>query len=126
MIDKLYSATRYIFVGGIGFLINISIFWMLINYTSIWYIHSAIISFILSTFIGFNLHRVITYSDKTKINSKKIIYYYVLNIVNIIINALLIFVFVEYLNVIKVFSLIISNILISIYSYFIYKKLIFK
>ena len=126
MADKLHSAVKYIFVGSIGFLINISIFWILINKIHIWYIYSAIISFILSTLIGFQLHRKITYSCSDKINGNMIIYYYFINIVNIIINTVLIFIFVEYIHILKILSIIISNLLISIYSYIFYKKIIFK
>lgn len=126
MKKKVFNTLKYIFSGGLGFLINISVFWILVNYTHIWYVLSSIISFLISTFAGFILHKTITYSDKGTITNKKISSYYILNIINILTNALLIYLFVEYLMIEKIWSLIFSNILISIYSFNIYKKLIFK
>lgn len=125
MKKKLFNIFRYIFSGGISFLINVSIFWILINNTDISYVISSIISFIISTFSGFILHKLITYRDNRSITNKKISLYYLLNIMNILMNALLIFILVEYFIIEKIYSLILSNIFISIYSYNIYKKIIF-
>ena len=113
-------------VGGTGFLANITMFWLFIHYTSIWYIYASVLSFSISTLIGYILHKNFTYKDETDTNSKKIIYFYLLNTFNILANALLMFILVDLLSIEKMISLIISNILISVYSYIVYKKIIFK
>ncbi len=122
----IINIIKYIFSGGTSFLINILIFWILTKTTNIWYVYASVISFILSTFVGYNLHKKITYIDRSKTEIKTVFVYYILNIINISMNAFLIFIFVEYLNIFKLISLILSNTLISIYSFIIYKKIIFN
>ncbi len=122
----LTKIIKYIISGGLGFLSNILIFSILINFTNIWYIYSSIISFILSTLIGFNLHKRFTYTDKSKTKHETVIIYYILNVFNILMNTVLIYIFTEYLGIFKIISLILSSILISIYSFIIYKKYIFN
>lgn len=126
MKNKIINTSKYIFSGGMSFLINISIFWVLINYTIIWYVFAAIISFTLSALIGYILHKNITYSDRTKTSAKKMISYYIFVTANVFINSLIIFTLVESLNMQKILALMMSNLLIAIYSYKIYKKIIFR
>ena len=125
MLTKISNIARYLFSGGVTFLINASIFLVLTEHLNVWYIYSAIIAFAASALAGYFLHKTITYSDKTPTSTGKVIHYYMLNIANVIMNALLLFIFVEYFSILKIIALVISNLLIAVYSYFIYKKIIF-
>ncbi len=126
MRKMLVSLFKYIISGSIAFIVNITIFWLLINMTNIWYLSAATISFSISLSISFILHKNFTYKDRTIIRYKKILLFYTTNIINVIVNSVFLYVFVEFLELNKIISLIISNIIISIYSYIIYKKIIFK
>lgn len=126
MKQKIHNIIRYLFSGGIGFVLNIGLFWILINYTPMWYIAAAIISFIFSAYATYNLHKKVTYSSTSKTTVKSVTYYYLLNGANVVVNAILVFIFVEYVHVDKSISLVLSSLLISIYSYVIYKKFIYQ
>jgi putative flippase GtrA len=126
MLAKINNMMRYLFSGSIGFVLNIGFFWVLINFTNIWYVFAALISFFFSGLVTYNLHKYITYSNTEKTTIRSLSYFYTINSINIFVNILLIFIFVEYAHSDKNIALTLSSLLIAIYNYVIYKKYIYQ
>ncbi len=123
----LKKILRYFFFGSLGFLTNVAIFFVLIEYAHIWYVLSACISFAISVFVSFYLQSNWTFKgDKVKPIAHQIITFYVLSVVNVLVNGLLVFIFVEKCKTSHLVAVTVSSGLIAIYSFFVYKAFIFK
>ena len=94
----------------------------------IWYIPASTIAFVTSVLFGFFIQKMWTFKEKMDPETEhlKLIKFYTLAFINATINAYLIYFFVEKVTFGKIESAIISSILISTYSFFLYKKFIFK
>ncbi|MCX6757313.1 MAG: GtrA family protein [Candidatus Nomurabacteria bacterium] len=127
MKEQIEKTTRYLFAGGAGAGINFFLYFFLISIFHIWYIFASVISFTLSTFAGFYLQKHITFKNKDRQNEKKqISYYYIVSLINLILNVIILSFFVEILHIGPVLAKIFSLAILAIWSFFVYQKIIFK
>ena len=88
--------TRFIFVGVINTATYYSIYLILHNLLSLPYLLAHIVGFFISLNISFFLNCYVTY--KIKPTLKKYLYFPLTQVVNMSVSTLLIFIFVEFLN----------------------------
>lgn len=114
---------RYIISGGMATLTNLAFLFIFTDLFGVWYLLSAIISYIISFAVSFTMQKFWTFQDdsKEKIKSQAIIYIIVTTL-NLSLNTLCIYLFVEF-GFHYLFAQILSSIIIAIESFFVYKYL---
>ncbi len=118
---------NYIFSGGMGAVTNLGLLYILTEFADIYYVLSGIISFVISIFVSFSLQKRLTFKDDSSEGThKKFITFAIIAIVNLCINTLLLYLLVEMAGAHYMLAQFISSGLIALWSYFAYKKLVFK
>ena len=93
----------------------------------IWYLTAAFISFCCAAVVSFTLHKYWTFRKHSLKNlTREIALYLAIAIFNSAINGGLLFVFVQWFSIHKLFANIISNSIVALWSFFIYKYITFK
>lgn len=88
--------TRFLVVGVINTLSYYSIYLILHNVFSLPYMLAHLIGFLISLNVSFFLNTYVTY--KVKPTFKKYLFFPLTQVINITVSTILIFIFVEYLN----------------------------
>ncbi len=124
---QLLKTIRYILAGATGAGINFLIYFILLRFLNVWYVLASVISFTLSLFAGFYLQKHFTFRNFSTHNIKnQMAQYYAFSVLNLVINVVILAFLVEILMMGKVVSKVVTLIVISLWSYFVYQKVIFK
>ena len=117
----------YVIVGATAATTNLSLYSILIYHMHIWYLTAAFISFCCAAVVSFTLHKYWTFRKHSLKNlTREIALYLAIAIFNSAINGGLLFVFVQWFSIHKLFANIISNSIVALWSFFIYKYITFK
>lgn len=130
LISKLFNdhkILRYLVAGGIAAAVDLSILYFLTTILGIWYLFSAIIAFLFAFGVSFYLQKFWTFADRSVDRlSSQMIFYFIITSINLSLNTLLMFAFVDGLHWPYLFAQIIVSALIAGESFFVYQKFIFK
>lgn len=118
---------RFLISGGTATLTNLVLLYAFTDLLGIWYIASAIAAFIIAFIVSFTLQKFWTFGDMSRDGMhRQAIIYFTAGALNLCLNTVLLYVFVEYIGSHYLISQIIISALIAIENYFIYQFLIFK
>ena len=128
MVSAPYSQViKYIISGGTAAVVDITLLILFTEVFGWWYLVSAITAFIIAFGISFTLQKFWTFRDHATENIHvQASMYLVVSAVNLGINTLLMYFFVDIFGIWYVVSQILAGGLIALSSFFIYKKLIFR
>lgn len=112
--------------GGLALLINLSSTYILTEKIKIFYLTSAILSYILSLFFNFLFQSFITFKTKQKLFLQRFLIFSFFQLIGLTLYSILIFIFTEKFKIYYLFSIILSSILIYIFNFNCSKFLIFK
>ena len=122
-----FRITRFLISGGFATATNLSVLFILVHFFGVWYLLASVFSFISAVYIGFTMQKFFTFNDYFKINVKEqILAYLGVQVANLGINTFLMYVGVSILGIHYLVSQMIIGAIISIYSFFVYKNLIFS
>jgi len=122
-----YPVMRYLSSGGIGAVINLSILYFLTDVVGIYYILSSIIAFLISLVVSYTLQRKWTFKHKNiSYTHEKFIIFTIIAIINLGANTILLYTFTDIVGIHYIISQIFSMGIIAIWSYFLYKIIIFS
>src|SRR3989344_175061 len=118
---------RYIISGGSGAVVNLSTLFVLVHFFQVWYLLSVIIAFVVAFFVSFSMQKFFTFNDDSLEKIKKqSIFYLGIQIFNLGVNALLMYISVDILNIHYLISQFFVLGFIAVYSFFIFKHFIFN
>lgn len=118
---------RFLIAGGIAFVVNIITLYMLTDIMHIYYLVSTVGAFLISFLVSFTLQKFWTFKEHSRDNLHvQLPLYLGMQVVNLGLNAALMYVFVEYLHVWYILSQTIITTVLSALVYFVNKKYIFK
>ena len=124
--NHFHHLFRYIVSGGSSAAANIGTLYLLTEFAHIHYLLSAVISFILAFFISFILQKFWTFKDmQNETIHLQMIWFLGLSLVNLLVNTLLIYSFVEYAHLWYVAAAVVSGALLAVSNFFVYKHVIF-
>lgn len=127
MRTKIIKTAKYIISGGTAAIVNLVFLAIFVDIFKINYLISAIISFLIAFSISFTLQKFWTFQDKNiKDVHKQTTIYFIVSSINLGVNTLLMYIFVDHFHIHYFFSQILASGLIAISSYFIYSRFIFK
>ena len=105
---------------------NLATLFILVDFFHIWYLLSAVVSFATAMTVGFLLQKFFAFKDYTKEKIKRqTALYFAFQLVNLYFNTFLMYVFVDLLDIQYLISQILIGIAMAVYSFFIYKHLVF-
>lgn len=117
---------KFLVSGVIAATVNLSLLYTFTDIFHLWYIASSWIAFIITFFVSFALQRYWTFNNREQhLIRRQIIMYFAVAIMNVGINTALIYALVEYFQLHYLVAQFIALGLISIESFFVYKRVIF-
>ena len=114
--DKtLIQFIRYFFVGGTAFIVDIGSLYILTEFFGIYYLISATIAFILGLIANYLLSISWVFNKRT-LDNKKLEFgiFTIIGIIGLVLNAVLIWFFTEYIQIYYMLSKIITAAIISL------------
>ena len=129
MIDRLKSikVLRYIAAGGTAAAVNLLLLYIFTEFFHIWYVISASLAFLIAFGVSFILQKFWTFKDGSLRRVRlQLVLYFAIALANLAINAALIYLLVEFARLYHILAQIITNALIALESFFVYRNLIFK
>ncbi len=126
MKNLIKQIMRFGVVGVISFLIDYGILYVLTEKANIYYLLSAGISFTVSVVINYLLSMSWVFkSNKKRGKKEEFIIFIVLSLGGLLLNQVMMYVFVDYMNVYYLLAKIVSTAIVMIYN-FISRKLILE
>ncbi len=122
-----YRALRYLFSGGTGFVVNVSLLYVLTDVFGIWYVISGAIAFIVSITVSFILHRTFTFNYE-HIHSAQGQYagFMGVSLLNLVINEGVLIFAVEVLDMWYVLGQTLGSVVVAFLGYFVYRYVVFQ
>lgn len=118
---------RFFLSGGSAAITNLLVLYICTAKLHIYYVLSSVISFAVSFVVSFTLQKFWTFRDKTMHTlNRQMLKYLTITLINLGVNTLLIYVFVESFHLHYMFAQVMAMMVIAIWSFFIYHFLIFK
>lgn len=118
---------RYLISGGTSAVVYLGLTWLL-EFEGFHYIATVSIAFVAAAIVSFLLQKFFTFQHK-EVDGVHIqfSFFLVLGIVNLILNDILVYIQIHYLDVpYLVLAAAIANVTVALYSYFVYNNWIFK
>lgn len=117
---------RYIIVGGISFLADYLLLWVLTEFLKVYYLISSAISFIFGLIINYTLSIQWVF-NKRKLNSKnkEFIFFTLIGIAGLVLNQLSMWIFTEKLKIFYMYSKLISATIVLFFNFIARKYLLF-
>jgi len=126
-IKKRERIVRYIISGGTATGANLALLYVLTDWLGLWYLISAVLAFIGGFFTSFFLHKLWTFQDNSREQTKRqMMIFLLLAVTNLINNTLLIYVLVDIFKVWYLLSQAIIAVLIAVWNYNAFRIFVFK
>lgn len=124
----IFRVTRYLVSGGLAALANLVIFYALTDLFGVWYLLSGTLSLGLSMVVSFIFQKYWTFADRTQATGipSQMLGYLVLDGTNLVINAALLYFFVDVLGLWYLLAGFLSILLLAIESYIVLNHIIFR
>jgi len=125
--SKYNQIIRYIFAGGIATASNIAILFVCVHYFKLWYLTSTIISFCCAVLISYLLQKFFVFKNYLTQNMHtQFLNFFIYNLIMLGVNTLLMYFFVDIINIWYLLAQAMSAIIIACINYIYFNKIIFK
>ncbi|HVM58737.1 MAG TPA: GtrA family protein, partial [Candidatus Paceibacterota bacterium] len=115
---------RFLLIGGLGAVLNVSTLYALTEYAGLWYLASEIIAFVFAVSVTFFLQKFWTFRDHRRARiAHQSAWFFGVNLCNLALNAMILYAFVDGLGVWYVFAQIVTSALIALESFFAYRAI---
>jgi putative flippase GtrA len=123
---KKYKIIRFCISGALGFMVHVLVLFVLVEFLHIWYLIATSLAFLVSVSASYFLQKIFTFKHKSRHTISQFLAYFVLSIFNFFLNILIMYILVDILGIMYLYSQAISSILNAILSYLIINKFIFN
>jgi putative flippase GtrA len=123
---KKYKIIRFGISGSLGVLVHLVFLYIFVNYFNIWYLLATCLAFCISATTGYLMQKFFTFKNDSKNIKTQFATYFVFNIGTFVLNILMMYLFVDYLNIIYLVAQVLACFLNAIISYLVFNKFIFK
>lgn len=127
LVKKYEQVLKFLVAGGLALATNLFVLYICTDILHIYYMVSTVVAFAIAFNVSFILQKFWTFKDPSKGNMHiQLPLYLGVQLMNMALNALLMYVFVEYLHVWYILSQTIIALMIAVSTFFINKVYIFK
>jgi len=123
---KKHRILRFGLSGSLGFSVHIFVLFVLVNYFYVFYLVATSLAFLVSATTGYFLQKLFTFKHKSKNSIKQFSVYLGISSGMFFLNILMMYVFVDILGIMYIFSQVLACAFNAILSYLILSKFIFK
>jgi putative flippase GtrA len=125
--EKIFKVAKYIISGGTAAVVDLFFLYIFVEKFGLWYVFSAILAFLIAFSVSFSLQKFWTFKDtSTDKVHKQASVYFIVSVVNLGLNTLLMYIFVDIVKLHYFPSQILAGGLLAISSFFIYSRFIFS
>ena len=117
---------RYILVGGLCALADITLLYFFVAYLHIWYLAAATISFAVVTLFGYFGQKYFTFRDLSKNHKKQIPVFFIVAGVGLAINTLCMFLLVSIAGIWYITSSVMTKLIVLVWNFSAIKSFVFK
>ena len=119
---------KYVVVGGIAFLINVSALFLLTEYAGLYYVVSSALAFLAAFAANFLLQRIWTFSNRSRTHLRRhALQFFALQVIsNLLLNAALLYLLVEYLHLWYILAQILVSLSMAVITFFVSQRFIFR
>jgi len=124
---RAYHLVRYLISGGTAAASNLGFLFLLVHFVHVHYLYASVIAFIMSVGVSFAMQKFWTFQD-TLLHDVHIQFsrYLVVLLVNLTLNTLLMYLFVEKMGLWYLSAQILATAIVAIVGYFGYKYFVFR
>lgn len=117
---------RFTLIGGIAFLIDSTILFILTDYVGVHYLISSMISFTVSVIFNYIMSILWVFDVNKKQTRRDIVIFFILSLIGLGINQLIMYISVDLMNIYYMISKVISTALVMVYNFITRKKFVEK
>lgn len=116
--DELFKQIfKFGIVGGLAFLIDTTVLYVLTEYLGVYYFYSAIMSFIVSLIFNYILSIKWVFDVHKKQTAKEITIFVLLSAFGLVINQIVMFVSVEIISIYYLIAKVLSTFIVMVYNF---------
>ncbi len=120
--EPLQRLFRFIISGGTAAFVNIAVLYLLTRYAGVWYLASSVVAVLTAMLVGFLLQKFWTFNSRThQHTAHELLHYVGINVFNLALNTVLLYVFVEWVGLWYVVAQIVTSVLLAFESFFVYR-----
>lgn len=108
---------RFGVVGGLAFLIDSGVLFLLTEYLGVYYLISSVISFVVSLIFNYILSIFWVFDVKRKQTIKEIVIFVVLSVIGLLVNQAVMYLGVDIFSIHYMLCKIISTLIVMIYNF---------
>lgn len=112
--------------GGLAFVTDASLLFIFTEYGHIWYLFSAILSFIIAAVVNYLFQRLVTFKDRKQDFKKQFLSFLLVAVVGIVLNTVLLYVQVEFLGLWYMLAKAIAAVIVLLWNFVMNKYVTFK
>jgi putative flippase GtrA len=121
-----WRPARFLLAGGTAAATHLLTLFLLVHYLHVWYLAAATVGFAIGTAVSFILQKLFTFRDYTRHLLKRQASLHVgLQIWNMCLNALLMYVAVDFLLIPYLIAQFMISLAIAFYNFFFYRRFVF-
>ena len=117
---------RFTLIGGIAFLIDSTILFILTDYVGVHYLISSMISFTVSVIFNYIMSILWVFDVNKNQTRRDIVIFFILSLIGLGINQLIMYISVDLMNIYYMISKVISTALVMVYNFITRKKFVEK
>jgi putative flippase GtrA len=127
MKKRILQLSRFLLVGGMVAIFNVSFLYVLTDILKIWYLASSVVSYVVATFLNFSLQKFFVFKNGAlDTMGKQFIIYALVAVGNLIANTVLLYVLVDYVKIQYIVAQIGVTLLLAAVNYLINRRIIFQ
>ncbi|MDR1402231.1 MAG: GtrA family protein [Tannerellaceae bacterium] len=124
--NLLVQLVRYTFVGGLAFLVDFGLLFMLTEYAGFHYLLSATCSFIIGLLVNYYISAIWVFGPSSYKKGVEFLLFAVIGVIGLGLNDLLIWIFTEKFGIYYMLSKLITAILVYMWNFLGRRYLIFN
>jgi putative flippase GtrA len=124
--ERLGQQMRYLLVGGLCTVLDLSLLYAFVHFLSIWYLYSATLSFVIVIGSGYFAYKHFVFRNSEKNHKKQFTLFLIVAGVGLLINTGFMFVFVSWLNIWYMLASVMTKFIVLIWNFVANQRITFK
>ncbi len=123
--DIYIQLFRYLFVGSVSAILDISILFILTEYVNLYYLVSATLSFVIGGIVNYVLSKIWIFTKNKYQASKEILFFFIIGFIGLLFNGIVLWILTTTFNLWYILSKIIAIFIVFLWNFLARKYLLF-